>query len=322
MLCKAGTTDLQRGPSWFSPQPFFGKDVAGWKPGETLVIDKTAFGYPLSLDRIAKGTWGVQAVMDVTAPNASSFTQAAGQPLHHPAESRSRSSSHTGPVELKLDRTFPSLSSRKPTASRSWRSKVDCSRRFTTAPQGLRAGVVLPASYAANPAKKYPIVYEIPGFGGTYRMAASALNRNATKLADVEVLHVILDPECHHGHHAFADSAYNGPCGQALIEELIPAIEKKFRAAGKPEGRAGDRPFVRRLVELVVAGHLPGLLRGCRSTAPDPVDFRDFQEDRCCTASAGENMSTGCDGKQRPIAAPGRQRCSCGTRASLSMEES
>src|ERR1700683_1313527 len=50
MPFRAGTTELQRGPSWFGTLPFFAKDVAGWKPGETLVIDKNSLGYPVTLD--------------------------------------------------------------------------------------------------------------------------------------------------------------------------------------------------------------------------------------------------------------------------------
>src|SRR5262249_51999162 len=146
--------------------------------------------------------------------------------------------------------------------------------------------------------KKYPVVYEIPGFSGTHHMAAQALARNATNLDGVEVIHVMLDPGCRHGHHVFADSANNGPCGKALIEELIPAIEKRFRAVGRAEGGA-------------VAGHpwggwsslwlqttYPDFFGGVWSTSPDPVDFRDFQR---VNLYAGENLFTDRDGARRPL---------------------
>src|SRR5260370_18847956 len=80
-------------------------------------------------------------------------------------------------------------------------------------------------------------MYDVPGFGGNHFMAHGALARNATEVAGIDMLHVVLDPESRLGHHVFADSENNGPCGRALVEELIPAIEGKFRALGTPGGR-------------------------------------------------------------------------------------
>src|SRR5262245_11608830 len=54
LLGKGAPETLQRGVNWFSPQPAFAKDVKGWKPGETIVLDKSAISHPVSLDKIAK----------------------------------------------------------------------------------------------------------------------------------------------------------------------------------------------------------------------------------------------------------------------------
>lgn len=100
----------------------------------------------------------------------------------------------------------------------------------------------------------YPVVYEIPGFGGDQFEALGAVRRNPTNVAGVEMLYVILDPNCRTGHHVFADSANNGPCGQALIEELIPYIEKTYR--GKQDPRLHLLPAIRPAA---------GAVFGCRS---------------------------------------------------------
>ena len=173
LLFKAGTTELQRGPSWIGTLPFFAKDVKGWMPGETLVIDKTALGYPVTLDRITKGAWSVHAVMDL-APNALSVSQAPGN-VFTIAPKMFLDPAATGPVALKLDRVYV-----EPPFQETNRIKlVDVESKLLTAFHGrstrLRAGVVLPASYAANPAKKYPVVYEVPGFSANHRGAALAL---------------------------------------------------------------------------------------------------------------------------------------------------
>jgi hypothetical protein len=167
----------------------------------------------------------------------------------------------------------------------------------------MRAGVVLPASYAKERDRKYPIFYEIPGFSGTHAMAQQALARNATDLAGVEALYVMLDPSCRHGHHVFADSANNGPVGRALIEELIPAIEGRFRAVGRPEARLVTGHSSGGWSSLWLQINYPEHFAGCWSTAPDPVDFRDFQ--RINLYRPGENMFVDEAGNRRPIARRG-----------------
>jgi S-formylglutathione hydrolase FrmB len=114
------------------------------------------------------------------------------------------------------------------------------------------------------------------------------------------MLYVVLDPSCRWGHHVFADSANNGPCGQALISELIPHIEKQYRAIGEPAARflTGHSSGGWSSLWLQVA--YPDFFGGVWSTSPDPVDFRDFQ--RINLYRDGENMFTDGDGKPRPIA--------------------
>jgi hypothetical protein len=299
MLFSGGTGTLQGGPNWFSTKPFFARDVKDWKPGETIVVGRTALSYPVPVDRISRGEYSVQAVMD-RAPNARSFSRGPGnvwtilsKVALDPAKSEA--------VTLKLDRVYA-----EPAFEQTDRIKlVDIESKLLTAfhkrSTHLRAGVVLPVSYASNPTRKYPVVYEIPGFSGNHFMAPRALNR--TNLAGVEVIHVMLDPDCHHGHHVFADSANNGPCGRALVEELIPAIESRFRAVGKPGGRAVTGHSSGGWSSLWLQVRYPDFFGGVWSTAPDSVTFIDFQ--RIDVYRPGENMFTDRDGKPRPIARRG-----------------
>ena len=169
---------------------------------------------------------------------------------------------------------------------------------FHGKPIRLRAGVALPKSFGENPGKKYPVIYEIPGFGGTHFSALFMEGR--TDVAGVDMIHVTLDPSCRLGHHVFADSANNGPCGRALIEELIPHIEKTWRGLGTPAAR-------------FVTGHSSGgwsslwlqvtyldFFGGVWSTAPDPVDFRDFQMVNIYEPNV--NIFTDAKGEKRPLA--------------------
>jgi S-formylglutathione hydrolase FrmB len=163
----------------------------------------------------------------------------------------------------------------------------------------LRAGEVLPKSYHDNPAKRYPVVYEIPGFGGTHALAAAALKRNATDLAGTEALHVVLDPSCRLGHHVFADSENNGPVGRALVTELIPHVENTYRALGQPGARLLTGHSSGGWSSLWLQVTYPDFFGGTWSTAPDPVDFRDFQQVN--VYEPGVNLFFDGAGKPRPL---------------------
>src|SRR5262249_40090255 len=139
---------------------------------------------------------------------------------------------------------------------------------FHRRPTRLRAGVVLPTSYERDRDRKYPVVYEVPGFGGRHTMALDPA-RHRTYRGGMDRIHVWLDPTCHHGHHVFADSANNGPYGQALVRELIPAIEKRFRTAGKG-GRLVTGHSSGGWSSLWLQITYPDVFNGCWSTAPDP----------------------------------------------------
>lgn len=141
----------------------------------------------------------------------------------------------------------------------------------------LEAGVVLPPDY--SPEQKLPICFNIHGFGGSHR---GAWRRGQRLVQSMErgdyprMLYVYLNAQCPRGHHEFADSANNGPCGRALTQEFIPALEKKFGAAGTPEARFLTGHSSGGWSSFWLQITYPKFFGGTWSTAPDSVDFRDF----------------------------------------------
>lgn len=119
----------------------------------------------------------------------------------------------------------------------------------------------------------------------------------------VEFIRVLLDPSCPLGHHVFADSANNGPVGQALIAELIPAFEKSYRSIAKSSARFVTGHSSGGWTSLWLQVTYPDYFGGTWSTAPDPVDFRDFQ--RINLYNPGKNMYVDAKDEQRPL---GRSR--------------
>jgi len=116
----------------------------------------------------------------------------------------------------------------------------------------------------------------------------------------VEFLRVVLDPSCRLGHHVFADSANNGPVGEALTTELIPALNKRFRTIPKASARFLTGHSSGGWSSLWLQVTYPEVFGGTWSTAPDPVDFRDFQ--RINLYRSGENMYVDGRGQRRPLA--------------------
>jgi S-formylglutathione hydrolase FrmB len=298
LLTKSQVQQLHAGFDWFRPEPVFARDVKNWQPGQSLIVGSDALGYPHDLAKLAKGEWSVQAVMDFDRGARPSIT-APGN-AYSKAKRLTLDPAQSGPVALHLDQVYPV----KPFAETPRVKLVEVESKLLSAfhgrPVQLRAGVILPESFAADPGRRYPVVYEVPGFGGNHRMAHSIAGRNPTNLAGTEVIHVVLDPDCRTGHHVFADSDNNGPCGRALIEELIPAVESKFRGVGNGRGRLVTGHSSGGWSSLWLQITYPDQFAGAWSTSPDPVDFRDFQKIDLTRTSA--NMFIDDKGDKRPVA--------------------
>jgi hypothetical protein len=140
-----------------------------------------------------------------------------------------------------------------------------------------RAAVVVPPDRGADEA--LPVCYSIHGFGGSHRSGirrAADLAEGMAKGTQPRMVYVFLDATCPLGHHEFADSVNNGPRGEALISEFLPALEAEFRTGGDASTRflTGHSSGGWSSLWLQVA--YPDFFGGTWSTAPDSVDFRDF----------------------------------------------
>lgn len=146
---------------------------------------------------------------------------------------------------------------------------------FYRKPTYLHASVVLPIGYDAH--KRYPVVYWMNGFGGTYASADRFAKLRPMMAKDG--LHAILVvTDSHHGTGItqFADSANNGPWGQAFTREFIPAIERAFPIDGRPTRRFLWGHSSGGWAALWLQVTYPNLFGGEWSGSPDPVDFHDF----------------------------------------------
>lgn len=286
--------------SWFTPYPVFAEDVRGWAPGQRRTFH-AAIAFPQPYEKLPAGKYYLQAVLDRDRGSRDPLTGAGN--AYSQAVAIDLTKPTTQAIHLVIDCVIAERTFKQTERVKLFEIDSKQLTAFHRRPMKLRAGVVLPRSWAAEPKRRYPVVYEIPGFGGDHFMAFAALKRKATDVADVEMIHVVLDPSCRTGHHVFADSANNGPCGRALVEELIPALEAKFRGLGVPTARFVTGHSSGGWSSLWLQVAYPDFFGGTWSTAPDSVDFRDFQ--LVDLYRPNENLFRDAKGEQRPLGRKG-----------------
>ncbi len=151
--------------------------------------------------------------------------------------------------------------------------------KFWGRPIDVRAIVLLPPGYGAHPAQRYPAIYFTHGFGGKLeylegkaRQASADMQRKTIP----EMIWILLDESFSSGTHEFADSANNGPWGQALTREFIPYIESKYRLDRRAAGRFLNGHSSGGWATLWLQVNYPKMFGGTWSTSPDSSDFHDF----------------------------------------------
>lgn len=275
MLTRQPGREPRLGPDWFQPEPFFARVFRSIQPGTALVFGADALGFPRPPRELPPGAYFAQAVLDRDLGERHVGTAAGNGysrvvPITWNPRYGTRISLHIDQVAM--PRFFQETHRVKLVEVTS-----SLLTKFHGRPTKLRAGLVLPASYATAPERRYPVVYEIPGFGGRHFDLHQIANHNRTEVAGVEMLYVLLDPDCRLGHHVFANSENNGPWGQALVEEFIPHLEKNWRALPLPGARYLMGHSSGGWSSLWLQITYANFFGGTWATAPDAVCFRAFQ---------------------------------------------
>lgn len=295
------TSTIQRreprfGPDWFNAEPFASIEVKDWKPDTPLAIADNAVAFPVPISRWPAKRFRIQAVMDL-AGDGRKHPGAPGN-AYSPVVNKRIDPKSSGPIELRIRRIAPPTRLLQDDRIKSVEIESKLLSTFFGHPVKLRAALCLPVGYDPKGPLRYPAVYDIPGFGGDSRMIL--YYRARPPKSDQPFVYVVPDPNCPLGHHVFADSANNGPWSQALVEELIPYLEKEFRLVAEPRGRflTGHSSGGWSSLWLMITH--PDYFAGVWSSAPDPVDFRDFTGINLY--APGENAFKDREGKARPIA--------------------
>jgi S-formylglutathione hydrolase FrmB len=296
-----GNQEPRLGPNWFGPEPFTSKEVANLAPGKTVTLaatDENLLFYPDKPREFDPREYRVQAVMrfnpwerEVGSGAGNGYSKVQLVPLV---------SKEADELSFVVDRIAAEPEFVESDSVKLCAVESPLMSKFYGHKVSLKAAVMLPAEYQTQPERKFPTLFIIPGFGGTYFDHPQYARLYSNSNSSLPMIRVLLDPACPEGHHVFADSDVNGPWGTALVEEFLPGFETQFRAIPHREARYLTGHSSGGWSSLWVMVTHPETFAATWSTSPDPVTFQDFQ--RIDMYAANENMYRDRHHERRPLA--------------------
>lgn len=274
--------------------PCFSLAVKNIKPGESVVIDETASSFPTTLSNIERGDYFAQVVWDRNL-GGRSIAESSGN-LYSTSEKINITHDTKKVFPIVATQVIPPVPAFKETEFvKELKASSALLTKFHGKEMTVDAAVILPAEYYKNPTKKFPVLFNVSGYGGDYHHY-SGDTLSSPKLDTISVIKVYLDGNCALGHSVYANSDNNGPMGDALVKEFIPQLEKKYRCNGARllTGHSSGGWTV-----LWLQTQYPKEFVGCWSSSPDPVDFRSFQK---INLYEDKNMFYDKDNSQRLVA--------------------
>ena len=290
--------------------PFYGKDIFAVKPGEVTVIDDAVFGYPVkSLKDIPKGEYYVQGFVNIYTE----FKRSDGHTVWmHDDQwegqhfNRSPKNIFSEVQKVTLDPEIPQTISlvcdneippiEMPDDTK-WVKRIRFQSKMLTEfwgqPIFLGATILLPKGYEEHPRTYYPVNYiqghfslgnpngfrtDDPGPDNPRARRGFEFQEYWVSDEAPRFISVTFQHPCPYYDDSYAVNSPNvGPYGDAIMEELIPAVEEQFRIIREPYARILSGGSTGGWESLALQIFNPDFFGGTFSLCPDPVDFRYFQ---------------------------------------------
>lgn len=291
--------------------PFFGKDIQALAPGAGVVIDQQTFGYPLaSLSDLPAGEYYVQGFINIYTE----FKRADGHTLWMHQDQWEGQRFQVSPGNLYSEVRKIYLDPKKPQQialactnvippvkipeDTRWVKRIKFQSKILTEfwgqPMYLGATVLLPRTYYDKPDARYPVNYiqghfslgapngfteTDPGGAPGSRMRSGYEFGEFWKSDECpEMILVTFQHPCPYYDDSYGVNSPNtGPYGDAIMQELIPAVEEQFRILRQPYARVLSGGSTGGWIALALQIFHPDFFGGAFSLCPDPVDFRYFQ---------------------------------------------
>jgi len=274
--------------------PLFGVNVESLAPGAPVIIDSTTLGYPIrSLRDLPAGDYWAQAFVNVYTKfvradghtvwmhmdqwEGQNWKRSPGNIEGTPAKIHFDPASLT-PIALVADKVIPPIAPPADTASVKYlKIQSEVLTKWWGHPMFLGAIVQLPDGYADHPAVKYPVVYNHGHFPATIpggrQPQPPPPSGPQPRAINVWMQH----PSPYYDDSYGVNSANNGPFGDAIMQELIPLVESKFRIIREPWARILTGGSTGGWIALAHQVFYPDFYGGVFSLCPDGVDFRYHQ---------------------------------------------
>jgi len=177
---------------------------------------------------------------------------------------------------------------------------------FWGTPTFLGAHILLPEGYDSHPQARYPLVinhghfpadidgfrpeppdpnlkpdysarFSLPGYNRIQQEQAHQFYKDWTGPGFPRVLLVeIQHPTPFYDDSYAVNSANNGPYGDAIMRELVPEIERRFRGIGQGYARFTYGGSTGGWEAMAVQMFYPDDFNGAWIACPDPIDFRQY----------------------------------------------
>jgi hypothetical protein len=277
--------------------PFFGRDIEALPAGKAAIIDATDLGSPVeSLNDLPPGDYVVQAVVNVY----SEFRRADGHVLwmhddQWEGQQWNRSPGNLyselrqvrldpakgGTIALAADKVIPPVTVPPDTP---WVKRLKFQSpsltKFWGRPVYLGATVLLPRDYATS-TLSYPVNYAQGHFSLRAPMGfeeGNAVHREWVKDDFPRMLIVTFQHPTPYFDDSYAVNSVNvGPYGDAIMQELIPEIEQRFRVIREPYARVLSGGSTGGWEALALQIFNPDFFGGTWSYCPDSVTFTDVE---------------------------------------------
>ena len=301
MVYVAISRDNQRSPiEQTSPTgaPLFSKYVADLAPGAAAAITGDDRGHPVrSLRDLPAGQYWMQPFVNVYTrfPRADGKTvwlhndqwegqnwkrspgNLFGDPVSVAFDPRS-----AAPIRLTANKAIPPVQIPADTELvKRIKIRSDILTKWWGQPMYLGATVLLPKDYEKHADVRYPVNYiqghfslgAPGGFGRGGEFDQLWLAADTPRFIYVTLQH----PSPYYDDSYGVNSENNGPYGDAIIKELIPAVEQKFRVIREPWARMLSGGSTGGWIAAAHQVFYPGFYGGSFASCPDAVSFSYHQ---------------------------------------------
>jgi hypothetical protein len=301
MVYVAISRDNQRSPieqTGPTGVPLFSKYVEQLQPGTAVTLDGRDRGHPVgSLADLPAGVYWAQPFVNVYTrfPRADGHTvwmhmdQWEGQnwkrsPGNLYGEPTQIVIDHvsSAPIRLMANKVVPPVQV-PPDTQYVKRIKIQSQilTKWWGQPMYLGATILLPKDYDAHPDVHYPVNYiqdhfslAAPGgFGRGGDFEKLWMAADTPRFIYVSLQH----PSPYYDDSYGVNSENNGPFGDAIMQELIPAIETRFRIIRQPWARMLSGGSTGGWIALAHQIFYPDFYGGTFASCPDSVDFNYHQ---------------------------------------------